>query len=281
MDIYLAKESAYHYIPQVSLEIALDRLEQKKVQLVSGTLGKLISRAKPEDINITSVEKRLEAYWQINVRLFTEYERNRTYHIALSGAEIDQVTILGKELPVITDKKDSASLSLEGVEHCVEESRHEFTFDGEGVEKEMSQYSVYAKTEVLDFENFAPDDMLVVPPKALASTIVRSILSKVIKPVEADVILEERIDINKLEINFRPVYAIEYLWVPKEKQVVLEFDALTGEILGHGKKIGDQVKQILTPDLLFDVSSVAAGALVPGGGLAVKLIKVAYDQKKN
>lgn len=281
MDIYLAKESAYHYIPQVSLEIALDRLEQKKVQLVSGTLGKLISRAKPEDINITSVEKRLEAYWQINVRLFTEYERNRTYHIALSGAEIDQVTILGKELPVITDKKDSASLSLEGVEHCVEESRHEFTFDGEGVEKEMSQYSVYAKTEVLDFENFAPDDMLVVPPKALASTIVRSILSKVIKPVEADVILEERIDINKLEINFRPVYAIEYLWVPKEKQVVIEFDALTGEILGHGKKIGDQVKQILTPDLLFDVSSVAAGALVPGGGLAVKLIKVAYDQKKN
>jgi len=281
MDIYLAKESAYHYIPQVSLEIALDRLEQKKVQLVSGTLGKLISRAKPEDINVTSVEKRLEAYWQINVRLFTEYERNRTYHIALSGAEIDQVTILGKELPVITDKKDSASLSLEGVEHCVEESRHEFTFDGEGVEKEMSQYSVYAKTEVLDFENFAPDDMLVVPPKALASTIVRSILSKVIKPVEADVILEERIDINKLEINFRPVYAIEYLWVPKEKQVVIEFDALTGEILGHGKKIGDQVKQILTPDLLFDVSSVAAGALVPGGGLAVKLIKVAYDQKKN
>lgn len=281
MDIYLAKESAYHYIPQVSLEIALDRLEQKKVQLVSGTLGKLISRAKPEDINVTSVEKRLEAYWQINVRLFTEYERNRTYHIALSGAEIDQVTILGKELPVITDKKGSASLSLEGVEHCVEESRHEFTFDGEGVEKEMSQYSVYAKTEVLDFENFAPDDMLVVPPKALASTIVRSILSKVIKPVEADVILEERIDINKLEINFRPVYAIEYLWVPKEKQVVIEFDALTGEILGHGKKIGDQVKQILTPDLLFDVSSVAAGALVPGGGLAVKLIKVAYDQKKN
>jgi hypothetical protein len=281
MDIYLAKESAYHYIPQVSLEVALDRLEQKKVQLVSGTLGKFISRAKPEDINVTFVEKRLEAYWQINVRLFTEYERNRTYNIALSGAEIDQVTILGKELPVITDKKGSASLSLEGVEHCVDESRHEFTFDGEGVEKEMSQYSVYAKTEVLDFENFAPDDMLVVPPKALASTIVRSILSKVIKPVEADVILEERIDINKLEINFRPVYAIEYLWVPKEKQVVIEFDALTGEILGHGKKIGDQVKQILTPDLLFDVSSVAAGALVPGGGLAVKLIKVAYDQKKN
>ena len=50
MDIYLAEESAFHYIPQVTLEVAQDRMEQKKVQAVSGTLGALFSRAKPEEI---------------------------------------------------------------------------------------------------------------------------------------------------------------------------------------------------------------------------------------
>jgi hypothetical protein len=40
MDIFLAVERAFHLIPQISLEVARDRLEQKKVSLVSGTLGR-------------------------------------------------------------------------------------------------------------------------------------------------------------------------------------------------------------------------------------------------
>ena len=44
MEIYLAEESAYNFTPQVALEVAKDRIEQKKIQLVSGTLGKLFSR---------------------------------------------------------------------------------------------------------------------------------------------------------------------------------------------------------------------------------------------
>ena len=280
MDIYLAEESAYHHIPQVTLEVALDRLEQKKVQLVSGTLGALFSRAKPEDIQLVTIENRLEAYWQISVHLHTVYERNKTYSIPLSGAEIDHVALLGQDLPVTTGPKGGTCLSLNGVEHCVEDARHNFTFDGAGVEMDMSKYNSFPKTEVIDFENFAPEGVLVIPPKALASTVVRSILSKVIKPVDAQVIHEERIDIEKLEINFRPVYAMEYHWTAKDKKVVLEFDALTGEILGKGEKLGDQVKGMLTPELLFDVTAVAAVTLVPGGSLAVKLVKVAYDHTK-
>ena len=35
MDIYLAAERAFHLIPQISLEVARDRLEQKKTSLVT------------------------------------------------------------------------------------------------------------------------------------------------------------------------------------------------------------------------------------------------------
>ena len=280
MDIYLAKESAFHHIPQVTIEVALDRLEQKKAQLVSGTLGALFSRVKPDDIQLVSIENRLEAYWQISVHLHTVYERNKTYSIPLSGAEIDHVALLGQDLPVTSGPKGGTCLSLNGVEHCVEDARHNFTFDGAGVEMDMSKYNSFPKTEVIDFENFAPEGVLVIPPKALASTVVRSILSKVIKPVDAQVIHEERIDIEKLEINFRPVYAMEYHWAAKNKKVVLEYDALTGKYDSHGEKLGGQVKDILSADLIFDISSVAAGALVPGGSTVVKLAKAVYNQTK-
>jgi hypothetical protein len=280
MDIYLAEERAFHYFPQVSLEVAIDRLDQKKVQLVSGTFGKLLSRTKPEDIQLVSVENRLEAYWEISVHLRTVYERTRTYIVPLSGSEIDRVTLLGQEIPVTSDKKCGSSLTLDGVEHCVGESRHYFTFDGEGAEKDMSPYQSFPKTEIIDLEGFTPEGVLVVPPKARSSTVVRSVLSRVIKPVDAQVIHEERVDVDKLDINFRPIYAMEYDWVPKDKHVVLEFDALTGEILGHGQKMADQVKEVLTPELLFDVTEVAVGALVPGGSIAMKLVKVAYDHQK-
>ncbi|MFN2304998.1 MAG: hypothetical protein ACK2TV_14805 [Anaerolineales bacterium] len=248
--------------------------------MVSGTLGTLFSRPKPEEIQLISVEQRLEAYWDIRVHLRTVYERNRTYSIPLSGPEIDHVSLLGQDVPVTKNKKDEVSLSLDGVEHCVEESQHKFTCDGEGTQADMSQYQDFPKTEIVDLESFAPEGVLVVPPKALASTVVRSVLSEVIKPVDGQIIHEERVDIEGLDINFRPVYAMEYHWVPKDKHEVLEFDALTGEIIGRGEKMADQIKGVLTPELLFDVTAVAAGALVPGGSAAVKLVKVAYDHTK-
>ena len=280
MDIYICKESVFHHFPQVSVEVAIDRLDQKKVQLVSGTLGSIFSRTKPEDIELVSVENRLEAYWVIKAHLRTVYERNRTYTLPLSGSEIDHVTIHGQDIPVTADSKGNVSLSLNGVEHCLEEFQQSYGFDGDGAEIDLSKYQAYPKTEVVDLENFAPEGVLVISPKALASTVVRSVLSKVIKPVDAQIIHEERIDIEALEINFKPVYAMEYHWKPKNKMVVLEFDALTGEILGQGQKLGDTVKGVLTPEFLFDVTAVTAGALVPGGSIAVKLVKVAYDHKK-
>ena len=105
MDIYLAAERAYHLIPQITLEVARDRLEQKKTGLVSGTLGALISRPKPEDIQIVSFENRLEAFWLINVFVHTVFERNQTYTVPVSGKEVDHVSALGQDLPVNINNK--------------------------------------------------------------------------------------------------------------------------------------------------------------------------------
>jgi hypothetical protein len=280
MDIYLAAERAFHLIPQITLEVARDRLEQKKTSLVTGTLGALIARPKPEDIQIVSFESRLEAFWLINVFVRTVYERSHTYTIQVSGAEVHHVTALGQDLPVAADPKGGASFLLNGVEYCVEELRQSYTFDGTGTKMDFSKYQSFAKSEIADLGQFAPAGVLVVPPQAHSTTVVRAVLAEVIKPVQAQVIHEERVNVEALDINFRPVYALEYEWVTKGKRVILEFDGLTGEVHSGGKKLNDQIKGMVTRDLIFDVTADAVGLIVPGGSIAVKLVKAVVDRGK-
>ncbi len=66
----------------------------------------------------------------------------------------------------------------------------------------------------------------------------------------------------------------------KGSELIVEFDALLGDIRSGGKKWSDQIKGIFTCDLFFDVTADAVGMLVPGGSIAVKLVKAVVDRGK-
>ena len=280
MDISLAEERAYYFVPQISMEIARDRIEKKKATLVAGMFGSLISRPNPNEIQVIAVENRLEPYWVVTAASRTAYDRQQVYTIPIKGEEVREVTILDQKLTV--SSKGNPSLTLSGIEHCVEEHRVTRFYDGlSGQKADLSRFQHFTKTEITDIGQFAPDDMLVVPPQMRATAIVRQVLSEVIQPVtKAQVIHEERVDVEAIELNFRPVYALEYEWASKGKRVVVEFDALLGEMHSGGKTWGDQIKGIITRDLFFDVTADAVGMLVPGGSIAVKLVKAVVDRRK-
>ncbi len=280
MEISLAEERAYYFIPQISLEVARDRIEKKKTTLVAGMFGNLLSRPNPNDIQVVSEEHRLEPYWVVTAASRTSYDRQQVYTIPIKGEEVREVTVLGEKLTVTS--KGSPSLTLNGTEHCVEERRVTRFFDGlSGQKEDLSRFQSFTKSAITDIGEFAPDGMLVVPPQMRATAIIRQVLSEVIQPVtKAQVIHEERVDVETIELNFRPVYALEYEWASKGKRVVVEFDALLGEMRSGGKKWSDQIKGIITRDLFFDVTADAVGMLVPGGSIAVKLVKAVVDRKK-
>jgi len=194
--------------------------------------------------------------------------------------EVREVTVLGQKLMI--NAKGNPSFTLNGIEHCVEERRVTRFFDGlSGQKMDLSRYQAFAKTEVTDLENFAPEGMLVVPPQIRATVVVRQVLGEAIQPVtKAQIIHEERVDVEAIELNFRPVYALEYEWASKGKRVVVEFDALSGDMHSGGKTWSDQIKGIITRDLFFDVTADAVGMLVPGGSIAVKLVKAVVDRSK-
>jgi len=282
MDIYLATEHTYHYIPQFSVDVARDRVEQKKMNLVAGTVGALFSRSRPEDLQLTTVENRVEPFWLVAASSRTVFDRAHTYTIPVGGIEVKRVTLLGQELPVLPQPKGTPAFVLTGFEHCVQELQTRQTFDGiTGTKVDLLKYANSPKSEIEDINTFAPEGILVIPPQVKANAVVRQVTADVVQPVQnAQVIHEERVDIEIIDLNFRPVYAFEYEWTVKNKKVVIEFDPLTGEMRTGGKRWSDQIKGLLTRDLIFDVTADAFGTIVPGGSIAVKLVKAVVDRKK-
>lgn len=280
MEISLAEEHAYYFNPQISLDEARDRIERKKTSLVAGMFGNLISRPNPAEIQVVSVENRLQPYWAVSATSRTAYDRQEVYTVPIKSDEAKEVTVLGQRLKL--SAKSNPSFTLNATEHCLTEQEITRYYDGlSGQKADLSRYQKFTKTEITDLEQFAPDGMLVVPPQMKASAIIRQVLSEAIKPVtKAQIIHEERVDVESLEVNFRPVYAFEYEWSSKGKRVVVEFDALLGDTHTGGKKWSDDIKGILTRDLFFDVTADAVGMLVPGGGIAVKLVKAVVDRGK-
>lgn len=280
MEIYLANEQITYFVPRFTTEIAQDRVEQKKISLIAGTVGSLLSRPKADEINLISFEYRYDPYWKICAAAKTRFDRKRIFMVPVSGPDVQSVTLFGQETAVEQKNRDSA-LKLEGVEHCFVETRAAREFNAlTGQIIDLTKYQSYPRTQVDDISRFNPEGAQVITPQLNASAVVRQVLSEVVKPAEnAHVIHEERVDIETIELNFFPVYALEYEWTGKGKKGVIEFDALTGEIT-TGKKLTNQVKGAINRDLLFDLTADAAGILVPGGSIAVKLVKAVVDRNK-
>lgn len=281
MDISLASERAFRLIPQTPLDVARVRVDDKRTNLVAGMVGALLSRPKLEEIQLLSTENRLEPFWQVTISTRTVYDRGRSYTLNVGGPEVKSLTVLGQKVAVDPKTKGGPGVVFDAVEHCVDEGRLTRTFDGvAGTQADFSKYLTFTAEQVADLAGFAPEGVLVVPPQARATAVVRQVMSEAVKPVQAQMIHEERVDVEAIDLYFRPVYAFEYEWAAKNKRVIIEYDGMTGETRSGGKKLQDQIKNLLTRDLLFDVTADAVGMIVPGGSIAVKLVKAVVDRGK-
>jgi hypothetical protein len=282
MDIYLAAEHAYQLTPQLSVDVARDRIEQKKLAFVVGTVGSLFSHPKADEIQLVASESRLEPYWLVVASSRTSYDRSASYIVPVGGTDVQQVTVLGQTLSSISHDKSGSSFTLAAVEHCVQELRTRQTFDGiTGMKVDVQKYVAATKVEIPEMATFAPSGMLVIPPQIRATAVVRQVIAEVVRPVQnAQIIHEELVNIETVDLHFRPVYAFEYVWAAKNKRVVIECDAIAGDIRTGGKTWGDQFKGIITGDFMFDITADAAGLLVPGGSIAVKFVKAVVDRSK-
>jgi hypothetical protein len=280
VDISLGESRIIGLEPRLAYEDLLRRAEERKTGALGTGLGGLLSRPKPEEVVLGTVQRRVEPFWHISATAHYVYDRTRSYSVPASATDVRSVTLLGQDFGTVAGGKGQpASFGLEVLEHCSEDFREEVWLDGATGSPVGAGPTLLAgpQQEVEDPTALAADDTLVVPPEQRASAIVRQLLAKLLRPLQADAMFEERLAVEHLELVYRPIIAFEFVLPAKDRRGVVEVDALTGETK-TATSLKLQISRRVSRDALFDIGADTVGLLVPGGSIAVKLARVAIDR---
>ncbi len=266
MDVAIAEERILVFADRVGAEVAEAKAWGKRVEAF-GTLARmsgLLARPKDEEFEVIYREKRLQPFWRIASRAVSKYERDRAYSINLAP-EVKRVVIDGQERPI-----DGHKTTVAGRESCEEESHRQVLVDGlSGAEVlGLAVYLDFAADEAdaAQLARLAEQNTVVVPPQVKASGLVRDAVAKAIGKIDADQILEETVELQAVDLYYRPVYAFRYRRAGKE--AVVEVDALTGEASIAGTTFEQHLGKIMEPKFLLDIGAEAANLFIPGATVA-------------
>jgi hypothetical protein len=227
-------------------------------------LGGLLQKTKDEDFEIVYRELRLQPFWRLSAATTYVYERQREHRLKV-GPEVQSVSVGGQSF-ASTDREATVTVT----ESCNESSQKDWLFDAITKKGDLGlkPYLALANQQVTaeDLNERARAGAVVVPPQAKASMLAREVISRSIRKIEADRIVEERVHLEAIDLFYRPIYAVRYRW--QQKEAVVEVNAVTGDTQTGGTTFENYVGKLVDRDFLLDASVEAASMFIPGVNLA-------------
>jgi hypothetical protein len=277
MDIQLADQHIYRLDDTLTPEEIRQRAMDRRSGAFGSGLENIFSRPKADDIELVDSQRRLEPFWHVACNAVYVYERSHEYTVPASGAQVQAVTVHGEDHPI----SPGGSFTIPTVEHSREEYRQALFLDGVtgAAVPDAATIVGSARHEVTDLEALSAEADIVVPPEERASYVVRQLLTGMLKPLQADVVHEESITFEQIDLYYRPWWAFEFHWKLKDKRGVVELDAVTGQ-LRNSQALMARLSRTVSRDSLFDIGADTVSLLVPGGGIAVKVAKMAIDHQQ-
>ncbi len=281
MEVTLAAERLFVLEERLTLDEIQQRAMDRRLQAFGSGLGSFLQRPKPEEVTLVAKQRRLEPLWHVAGRAVYVYERNRDYTVPASAPDVEALTVNGTRYESQAGAPSQRAFRIAAREHCRAEFAHESFTDGltGGPVPDAAALMAGPRSEVSDPATLATDDTIALPPEHRASYVVRQLMTEIMKPVQADQMLEESVTLDVTDLYYRPMWAFEFTWQGKGKQGIVEIDSVTGQTR-QGKALVGQMKSMLSRDLLFDVGADTVGLFVPGGSIAVKLAKAAIDKNR-
>lgn len=278
MDIQLAAQHAYRLPDQLTADEIRQRAMDRRVGAFASGLGGLLSRPKTEEIELVDSQHRLEPFWHVACRARYVYDRTRNYTVPASSPPVQTVTVLDHDFTV---SEAGRSFIIPVTEHCREELVQQTFVDGVTGQPVADAAALItgSRQEVDDLQDLSRDDTVVVHPEQRASFVVRQLLAGMLQPVQADTLIEESITFEVTDLYYRPWWAFDFLWKPKNKRAIVEIDGITGQSR-PGQALIARVAGMVNRDALFDIGADTVGMLVPGGSIAVKVARLAIDQNR-
>jgi hypothetical protein len=274
MEIVIAEEGAFYFEPVITAEEARGRASAHKTSAF-GTLSRLFSRPKDEDVAISDEGLRYLPFWHAKAHLRFLYERRESYKVPVKTPHVATVTVGSADYSVA-----SGSIELPVVEHCERDEQKELRLDALSNQPMNVQPYLKVPAIAVDLDEFAPEGAKIVAPTVRASAVIRALLGEDFRPADADDIKEELVKVECVDLYLRPTYNFKCVWTAKTKSVDLAVDAITGELQTQPPAAMTAVSKLLKPETLFDLGAETLNVIVPGGAIALKVAKALAEKRK-
>lgn len=278
MDITIADQRILLLDVQIDRESAGKIAWDKRIDAF-GALNKVssfLAKPKDDDFELVYQELRYQPFWHVIAKARYVYDRSAKYQVPVSSSAVRSVTCFAADF-----ESDNGHFHLPVVEHCVQQEEEQVFVDGINgqTDSTFAGYLAYSPKHITGNLADAVANAIIVPPQSRVSAIMRDALAKMIKGIQADTILEERVEVPTVDLYYRPVYAFQYRWISKGREAITEVDAVSGKVGTGSRLFKEYMGKILDQNFLFDVGADAAGMLIPGGSIAVKVAKKYLDNK--
>lgn len=279
MQIEVASQRMLLLKDRFSPDEAREKAWQKKVNAFDALskVTSFLSKPRDDDFTLTYSEHRYEPFWHVVANARYEYTRVTNYQIPAGGKEVKQVTVHETKYEVL-----NGHIHVPVLEYCLQEERDETLVDGITGKSTplLQQYVSMGPSEVTgQLKDEVDASAILIPPQVRISAIMRDSLSKMITGIQADTIIDEQVQVSRVDLYYRPTYAFKYSWVSKQKEAILEVDGLTGECRAGSRVFAEYFGKVLDQAFLFDIGADAVGMFVPGGSIAVKAAKRYIDTR--
>lgn len=276
MDIRLADERILMLPDNLDMAAAEAAAGARRIDAF-GTLAKLgglLSKPKPEDVELVYKERRLQPYWGLSCTMVCAYERTRP-HVLKLPPEVRQITVLGEVYDV-----QAQQAPIQVLETCREETRRDAVFDalsGALAADVPAATRTGAQQVTEDALAALATSTVLVPPKAKAAVVVRDLLNSLAGKIDADRLIEESVSFEAIDLYYRPIYAFRFR--RQGKEAVVEVDGVTGEVRLGGATFEAYLGKVLEPRFLLEVGAETVNLFVPGATLVKVLVAKGMDMR--
>ncbi|MFH1064550.1 MAG: hypothetical protein V1729_05695 [Candidatus Woesearchaeota archaeon] len=233
---------------------------------------------KKSTISITHKEKKYYPFWQVKAESLIEYKRQNRYQFSVDP-QVRNIRIASKIFEI---SKEAPVCIIDGEDHCIEHYTQDVLRDATDMatkDKKLAFYMKHESRPIRQTEDIMGRNRVVFPATVRGASIVRELFKDLIKPVQADKILTERIEVTEMCLYFRSAWAYELTKHPSGKTAALEIDALTGEII-KSSVIKKELKELMPENVLFEVGTEFASMVIPGAAAAAIIGRQLHERSK-
>jgi len=221
-------------------------------------------------ITLTSYQKRYEPFWHVLGESVQEYKRMSNYGVPVRP-EVRSITFNGKVVPVA---EEEPFVHFVAEDHCFEHYSKEILQSAvHEKQKELQRYMGAKRRAIRNLASLQDRNTVIENISIRASYLVNQLIKDLVKPIQADKILQEIVQINRLALMLRPMHVFEFNEEGTAHGKTIEVDAVTGDWKKGEPFISSEMKKRMMSEGMFEVGAELAATVIPGAGVAATLGK--------